>query len=345
MIKSSAPIRILFMGTPDFAIPSLYTLHATPYTLVGVITQPDKPTGRKQIFTPPPVKKFILSARASKAESRDLSRMRDIPILQPQKLRDPQVIEQIRSLEPDLIVVAAYGQIIPKAILEIPKFGTLNVHPSLLPKYRGASPIQAAIASGDTETGVTIMQLDEQLDHGPIIAQTHAPIAPNETGGSLSEKLSHIGAELLIATISDWIAGKTKPKEQDHLQATLTKQLTREDGKIDWTKSAEEIERKIRAYNPWPGSWTVLPQKHKNTKTRNQEIKLKILKAVVLNASEGYPMNVGSGTTIKTQTGSLAVACGSGTLEILELQLEGKRRMSSADFLRGNPNLLNSHLN
>ncbi len=332
MTNSGAPIRIIFLGTPDFALPTLSLLSA-PYSLVGIITQPDRPVGRRQTLTPSPVK-----VAAKKL---------GIPVLQPEKLRDKKIVEQIRELKPDLIVVAAYGQIIPKAVLEIPRYGALNIHPSLLPKYRGASPIQAAIAAGDIETGVTLILLDEELDHGPILAQARVPIAPDETGSSLSPKLARIGAELLRATMPEWITKKIKPQEQDHTQATVTKLLTRDDGKIDWHEPAEVIDRRIRAYDPWPGTWTTI-------QIKDSRFKIKVLKAHLLQL-KSYNLNLPAkpGTVFKTPSG-FAIACGQtpspsrgkgwgegvNALEILELQPEGKRAMSAAEFLRGHPDVI-----
>ncbi|MBI4133360.1 methionyl-tRNA formyltransferase [Candidatus Uhrbacteria bacterium] len=325
MTKSGAPIRIIFMGTPEIAIPALLSLRGVErrsnLQIVAVITQPDRPVGRTHALTPPPVK-----VAAEKI---------GLQVLQPEKLRDPQTIRQIRAFTPDLMVVAAYGQIVPKAIIEMPKYGAINIHPSLLPKYHGASPIQAAIAAGETETGVTIMLMDVELDHGPILAQTRVPIAQDETGDSLSEKLAAVGAELLAATLPDLIAGNVRPQEQNHSQATLTKTLTRDDAKINWHESAEIIERKIRAYDPWPGTWTMW------------KMRLNILKAVILSPdgirNEGSPTNVGPGTTFKTKTG-FAVACGSGALEGLELHPAGRRTMSAAEFLRGHPEIVGTVL-
>lgn len=236
--------RIVFFGTPQLGVQVLEKLITKDFKPIVVITREDKPAGRGQKPTPPPVK--ILAQKYK------------IPILQPKKLKDnDKILTNLQSLKADLFLVAAYGRIIPKEILEIPKYGTLNVHPSLLPKYRGASPIQAAILDGERETGVTIILLDEELDHGPIIAQEKLSIENTDTSESLTKKLGELGARLLIKSIPDWIEGKIKPREQDHQKATFTKILTKEEGFIDLSNppSAEKFNRMVRAFYPWPGVW------------------------------------------------------------------------------------------
>lgn len=307
------------MGTPDFAVPSLVALTKYGLDIIEVITQPNRPVGRKHTLTPPPVKTAALAG--------------GILVFQPEKARDLKTIEHIRALNPDLIIVAAYGQIIPKAILDIPRLGSLNVHASLLPKYRGASPIAAAIKNGETETGITVMQIDELLDHGPIISQSRVVIAPDETGDSLTKKLSTLGAELLATTLPDFIAGKMTPRAQNHADATSTKLLTREDGKINWHASAEEIERMVRAYDPWPGTWTEL-------ETKDLRFKIKVLQAHIVQLKSLNSHSVTQpGTIFQTPTG-FAVHCGTGALEIVKVQPEGKRPMSATDFLHGYPNII-----
>lgn len=313
------------MGTPDFAVPALQTL-APFLNIIEVITQPDRPVGRKRALTPPPVK--INTEKLG------------LPVFQPEKIRDPETTEHIRAANPDLIIVAAYGQIIPKAILDAPRLGTLNIHASLLPKYRGASPIATAIKNGETETGVTIMLVDELLDHGPILAQGRIPIAPDETGNSLSHKLSLLGAQLLTATLPEWISGRIKPQEQNHTEATSTKLLTRKDGKINWHERAESIERTIRAYDPWPGTWTLW--QHKDKKVRLTVLSSRVIALPSPSARDGGN-GEGAGFVFKTPTG-FAVTCGRDALEILTLQPEGKRSMTAADFLRGYPTVLHSIL-
>jgi len=241
-------IKIVFIGTSEFGAVILNRLVKNNYKPVLVITQPDKPAGRKQTLTPSPVKK----------EAKLLEVGYDL--------------EEIKKIKPDLIITAAYGKIIPKEILEIPKYGALNVHPSLLPKYRGPSPIQTAILNGDKETGLTIMLMDQKIDHGPIIAQNKYKIGENITYQELEKILADQGAKLLIETLPKWIKREIKAKEQNHSKASYTKIIKKEDGKIDWNKPAQEIERKIRAFDPWPGAFTFIKKKDK-------KIRVKILEA------------------------------------------------------------------
>lgn len=307
--KSGVPTTILFMGTPDFAVPAMEALIKLPNVkILGVITQPDRPVGRKHIITPPPVKHV--------AEKHNLQ------VFQPEKLTD-DITKAIKNLAPDLIVVVAYGKIIPQKILDLPKFGSINVHASLLPSYRGASPIQAAIAAGERETGISIMLLDDKMDHGPVLARKEVAIASNETGESLFQKLAPLGARLLCETLPKWVRGAIKPREQNHEKATFCKLITREDGKIDWTKPAEILERKIRAYHPWPGSWTMW---HKQ--------RVHILHADVMQTKTKKP-----GTVFKTTHG-FAIHCEHDALEIREIHLEGKQPMMSDAFLRGHPEII-----
>jgi len=238
--------KVVFIGTPEFGAVILEKLISSGLKPVLAITNPDEPVGRKQAMTPPPVK--IIAQKYN------------LNIIQPSKIKNSKL--EIKNFQPDLAVVAAYGQIIPKEILEIPKYGCLNVHPSLLPKYRGASPIQSAILNGDEKTGVTIMLMDKEMDHGPIIAQEEFRIL-NLDFQKLHGKLAELGANLLIETIPKWLKGEIKAKEQDHSKATFTKILKKEDGEIDWSKSPEEIERKIRALNPWPGTFTFVKKNDK----------------------------------------------------------------------------------
>lgn len=269
-------MKIIFIGTPEFGAIILEKLCKANLRPVLVVTAPDKPVGRKQILTPSSVK--IIAQRY--------------------KIKVGQAMSNFREIKPELVLVAAFGQILPKEILEIPKYGCLNVHPSLLPKYRGAAPVQFAILNGEKETGVTIFLMDEQIDHGPILAQRKTVIGPNETMGQLQSRLAVLGAELLIDAIPDWIRGKIRLRRQDERRATYTKILKKEDGKIDWRESAKIIERQIRAFYPWPGSYTIYKGKI-----------LKILKAEVSK----------------------------GNLVIKEAQLEGKKPMAFGDFLRGHP--------
>ena len=285
---------------------------------MGVVTAQDKPVGRKQELTPSPIKKWALGVK--------------LPILQ---------IEKIKKINADLIIVAAYGQIIPKEILEIvdprlgrAKFGALNIHPSLLPKYRGASPIQTAILNGDKETGITIILMDEKMDHGPILGNSKFEIRNSKiTYNELTNELADLGADLLIKTLPNWIEGKIKPQPQDHSKATFTKIIKKEDGKINWNKSAEEIERMIRALDPWPGTFASLKSKVKSQK-------LKVLKAEALKENADKKV----GEVFLTDDKKLAIQTGNGILILKQVQLEGKKMMPAKDFLNGHPEIVEAIL-
>lgn len=299
-------MRVIFMGTPDFAVGTLEALCRSHHEVVGVVTQPDKPKGRGKAMQYTPVKEVALKE--------------NIPVLQPVKVRDPKALEELKRLNGDVIVVVAFGQIIPKAILELTKFGCINVHGSLLPKYRGAAPIQWAVIDGETESGITTMQMDEGLDTGDMLLKKVIPLEEKETGGTLFEKLSSAGAELLLETLDGLAAGKITPQKQGESPTAYAKMLTKEMGNIDWTKDALSIERLIRGLNPWPSAYT-----------RVQGKTLKIWTAKVLKEnSEKEP-----GTVIKSGKDGLFIQTGDGILNIIELQLEGKKRMDTAAFLRG----------
>jgi len=319
--------RIIFIGTPDFSAIILETLCENEFNPILVVTAPDKPVGRGQILTPPPVK---ITAQKYK-----------IPVLQPEKIANCKL--QIANLKPDLIVVAAYGQILPKEILEIPKFGCLNVHPSLLPKYRGASPIHATILNEDKKTGVTIILMDEKMDHGPILFQRATMIEEAETAKGLHDKLANLGARLLLETIPKWQRGLIKPYPQDEKKVTFSKILTKEDGRINWKKTAEELEREIRAFSDWPGSFTFWKQ------GGIKMVRMKILKARVLKSTGGisYPI----GKTLVVPQNELGVQCGEGLLSkkrdfliIERLQMEGGKKMGSEEFLRGHTDFIGTIL-
>ena len=232
--------RLVFMGSPDFALPSLRAL-AAQYPVVGVVTQPDRASGRGREIKMPPVKTLALEL--------------GLPVLQPEKLRQPEALDQLRAWNPDLIVVAAFGQILKPEVLGLPRFGCLNVHASLLPRWRGAAPIHAAILAGDEETGVTIMQMDAGLDTGAILAQRVLRLTRDDTAGSASRALSALGADLLLATLPDHFAGNLTPQPQDESLATYAPMLKKEDGRLDFTRPAEELSRRVRALQPWPGAW------------------------------------------------------------------------------------------
>ena len=298
-------IRLIFMGTPEFSLSGLSSLiNDKSYDIVGIFTQPDKAVGRHQTLTPPPVKNLALK--------------HNLKVFQPQKIKAE--IETIKNLRPDLIVVIAYGKIIPQEILDIPKYGCINVHASLLPKYRGAACLNAPILNGDLETGVTIMQMEAGLDTGPILRQAKIKLTDTETLENVHDKLSLLGAELLNPTLHDFIAGGITPKIQDESLASYIKILKKEDGRIDWTKSAQEIERMVRAYNPWPGTHTGSNQKNVKIIAVNHEI----LKTNNHKIGESF-----------LNEDRLAIQCGQDALYILKSQLEGKKIMESAEFLRG----------
>lgn len=309
-------IRTIFMGTPEFALPGLQALvSSSDFEVIGVFTPIDKPVGRKQILTPPPVKQFALD--------------NNIPVFQPLKIKTET--ETIKELKPDLVVVIAYGQIITPEILALPTYGFVNVHASLLPKYRGAACLNAPILNGDSETGVTIMRLDAGLDTGPILRQAKMHLNGQESLKDVHDTLSALGANILVPTLRDYVAGKIEPQVQDEAAASYKKTLKKEDGKIDWTKPALEIERLIRAYNPWPGTYA---------KTKDN----KIVKILAVEHEILKTNNKQTGEIFLTDD-SLAVQCGQDTLLILKLQLEGGKALSSQEFLNGNANLVGSILN
>jgi len=306
--------RLVFMGTPDFAVPVLKALIGR-YEIVGVVTQPDRRVGRGRRVEAPPTKVVALA--------------HDLPVLQPPRLRHPEVVAELETLAPEVIVVAAYGQILPPEVLAIPPKGCLNVHASLLPRYRGAAPIAAAILAGEEETGVTIMLMDEGMDTGPILAQAICPISPQDTRGSLSAKLAQLGAELLIDTLPRWLAGEIEPRPQDHSQATYSRMIAKEDGLIDWSQSAVEIWRRCRAYYPWPSTYTYWRGKL-----------LKVLKAQALPHWSGQEQ---PGRVMALDEG-LAVATGEGALLLKEVQLAGRRALNVEDFVRGQRDFVGSML-
>lgn len=298
-------MRIIFMGTPDFAVPTLEALVTGGHEVIAAVTQPDKPKGRGKAVLMTPVKEKALEY--------------GIPVYQPVKAREPEFIEVLKSLEPEVIVVVAFGQILPKEILEIPRYGCVNVHASLLPKYRGAAPIQWAVIDGEEESGVTTMQMDEGLDTGDILEMEKIRLEEKETGGSLFDKLSRLGGKLILSTLSGLENGTVVPKKQGETTTPYAKMLKKTMGEIDWNMEAAAIERLIRGLNPWPSAYTSC-----NGKT------LKIWAADVLPGGQGEePGRVRAGKD------SLLVETGSGLLSITELQLEGKKRMDTASFLRG----------
>ncbi len=305
-------MRVLFIGTGDIGVPTLRALLSSKdCRLIGLVTQPDKPVGRTQEIRPPATKAFLAKTDAG------------IPILQPARIKTPDAIEQIRALAPDAIAVMAYGQILPRAVLEIPGIACLNLHASLLPRWRGAAPIQAAIAAGETETGITVMYMDEGLDTGDILLQRKIQIAPNETGGSLHDRLGAIAPEALLESFKLLDAGSAPRCKQDNSGATHAPKLERDAGRIDWAEPAEFIERRIRAYNPWPGAYTLVAT------NSGKAQKLKVFSSSLTHV-DGSP-----GQLLSAKDGQILIGTGSGALALREVQLEGRQRMDATDFLRG----------
>jgi len=309
-------MRIVFIGTGEIGVPTLEALLKSEHDVVGVVTQPDKPVGRTQKIEPPPIKKALMD-NAPNASPARTGRALPLPILQPAKIRDPQAIEQIRALVPDVIVVMAYGQILPRDVLEIPKIACLNLHASLLPRWRGAAPIQAAIAAGDRETGITVMYMDQGLDTGDILLQHKLDILPTDTGGSLHERLAQIAPEALLESLQMLEKNSAPRIPQDNAHTTSAPKLKREHGRIDWSEPAKVIERKIRAFNPWPGAFMKLGDRN-----------LKVFSVCVVNL-QGRP-----GEILKNEN-ELVIAAAKGAISLGEVQLEGKRRMNGSEFLRG----------
>jgi len=321
-------MRIIFFGTSQFAVPALKTLVGTKHDIMGVITQPDKPTGRKQTLSPSPVK--------------ILAEQHNIKVLQPKTLKDDSVFEEFESLNPDMCVIASYGKIIPKRFLDAPKHGFINIHPSLLPKYRGPSPIQTAILNGDTKTGVAIMVVDEDIDHGPILNSIEYKVSSIKYYEEIQNDLSKLGAELLIETLPKYINGDIEPIEQDHDQATFTKMFSREDGRIDWDKPAQEIHNQIRALNPEPGTWTTW---HPSTGSGQAS---KVINIFSITTSDVVSPQVGEideiPGTVKKLGGDIVVAAESGYLILESVQLEGGKKMNIKDFINGHQDFTNSTL-
>ncbi len=299
-------MKIVFMGTPEFAVPSLNALLSSKNEMAAVVTRSDKPSGRGKKLTPPPIKVV-----ASNSE---------VKVLQPERIKDEVFVNILREINPDVIVVAAFGKILPTKILHLPKYGCINVHASILPKYRGAAPINWAIINGEKETGITIMQMDEGLDTGSILLQKGIEITKEDTAVTLSNKLSKMGAELLIEGLNAIKEGKIKPILQDNSKASYAPMLKKEDGKIDWTKKAEDIYNMVRGMDPWPGAFTYY-----------KGVAWRVWKTAVGNDRNGIP-----GMVISIDGGKIDVACGKGVISITEMQPANKKRMTVSEFLRGN---------
>ncbi len=302
-------MRILFMGTPGFAVPSLRALVEAGHELCGVFTQPDKPKNRGMKLLPTPVKEYAITC--------------GIPVFQPVKLRDGGAMQQLRQLRPELIVVAAYGRILPDDILAFPPLGCINVHSSLLPKYRGAAPINWAIINGEAETGVTIMYMAAELDEGDIIAAASTPIDPDETAETLYDRLAVLGAGLLVQTVADIAAGKASRTPQDHAKATLAPMLSRELSPMDWSRSASELHNQVRGLLPWPAAVASFG----GTRCK-----------VFATHVSGEKTDKAPGTVLAAGNDGITAACGGGTVLVIdELQPDGGKRMKAADYLRGHP--------
>jgi methionyl-tRNA formyltransferase len=301
------PFRVVFFGTPAFAVPTLDALLSSRHTVVGVVSQPDKPRGRGQHSSDAPVKARVITA--------------GLPLLQPEKLRDPGFLERLCALGADIGVVAAYGRILTDAVLSIPRLGLLNVHASLLPRYRGAAPVHRAIIAGEHETGITIIRLVKALDAGPMLATTRRQIDPNETSYELERELAMLGASLLASTLERIAAGSVSETPQDDALATYAPKLTKEDGTIDWSQPARAIHNLIRGLYPWPHAHTFLHAR-----------RLILLRS---NVSDGGGAGAAPGTVLSAHGDELRVASGHGVVSILELQVEGKRPMGARDFLAG----------
>ncbi len=312
-------LRTVFMGSPAFAVPTLRSLVEAGYDLVAVYSQPDRPAGRGRALVAPDVKRVALEY--------------GLPVLQPERLRTAEAREQLRELRPDLIVVAAYGQILRPAVIDLPRHGCLNVHASLLPRHRGASAVAAAILAGDAESGVSIMQIDPGMDTGPVLSQRSTPLLDDDTTGTLAERLSRIGAELLVETLPDWVAGHVRAAPQDEAHATQAPPIAKEDGAIDWTKPAMRLWREVRAYNPWPLS---------STRFRGEPLQMleawPLTNTAVAEPAPGTVMELPAAAELsaeRRQRAAFAVAAGAGLLVPLSVRRAGRGAVSAAEFARG----------
>lgn len=304
MIEPST-LRIVFMGTPEFALPTFQGLLEAGVNLCGVFTQPDRPRGRGKVLAPPPVKELALKFK--------------LPVFQPEKLRDPEAVEQLRILKPDLIVVVAYGQILPKSVLEIPRYGCINVHASLLPRYRGAAPINKAIVDGEQVAGVTTMLMDVGLDTGDMLIKRATEIGDEETAGELHNRLALLGREAMEETLRRLCDGTLRPEPQDDAESSYAPMMKKEDGRIDWNRSATVIHNLVRGLTPWPGAFTLWDGQ--------------MLKLGRTLAEEGPAAE--PGTVLSADADGVCIACGEGVLRVRELQLAGKKKLPASDFLRG----------
>lgn len=304
-------MRLVFAGTPEFAATALKAVLTTHHQVVGVYSQPDRPAGRGRKLTPSPVKQVAVEA--------------GIPVFQPESLKSPEAQEQLRSLNADVMIVAAYGLILPQAVLDLPRHGCLNIHASLLPRWRGAAPIQRAIAAGDRETGITIMQMDAGLDTGAMLLKAITPIEDADTGGSLHDRLAGLGGEAIVKALKQLEKGELQGEIQDEARACYARKLSKEEGHIDWTRDAPAISRLIRAFNPWPGTYTDL-----------EDLRIRIHQAEILDdTSDKHP-----GTVIRRDRTGIDIACGLESLRITRLQLSGSRPQSVNDLINGGKDIL-----
>lgn len=308
----TTPLRIIFAGTPEFAAAHLQVLLDSPHQIVACYTQPDRPAGRGKKLKPSPVKQTAAAA--------------DIPVIQPHSLKDSDTQAQLAALNADLMVVVAYGLLLPQAVLDTPRLGCINVHASLLPRWRGAAPIQRAIEAGDSESGVTIMQMDAGLDTGDMLMDVHCPITERDTGGSLHDKLMALGGPALLSTIDQLAKGTAQPRRQDDSQASYAAKISKAEAELDWSASAVQLDRKIRAFNPFPVAFTRI--------SGRPDDRIRIWQASIGPSADAAP-----GEIIDIATDGILVACGQASLRIETLQLPGKRAMAAADVLRGHSGL------
>ena len=301
-------MRVIFMGSPEFAVPPLGHLILSQYHIVAVYTQPDKPAGRGRSLVPTPVKRAAITWK--------------LPVVQPASLKEPEVVAQIADFHPDVIVVAAFGQILPQSVLDLPRYGCINIHPSLLPRFRGASPVASAILAGDEFTGVSLMLLDKGVDTGPILGRAQISISAKDTTGSLTAKLSLLAARLLLEVLSCWARGEITPQPQNEDEVVYSAPISKEEGEIDWYLPAADIWRRVRAFQPWPGC---------HTRWRGKQFK--IIEAVPLPGEGTF--EVGEVVDMEGAKADFGVGTGEGILGVSKVKLEGRRAMSAAEFLRG----------